>query len=139
MSDVTEDAIEVLHENAQHVIEYGVRRGDIRRLDLSPEDTQRIVDAARCLLAGDGLSPDKPVVGLDVPLTHALLRALSLRLLRQSATFEGETVLDRIECRDTFCDERIVLWFRVPAPELDDDEIAEDLAGLFAGLDKDTQ
>ena len=90
------------------------------------------------LRAGTGQSPEKPIGGLDVRLAHALLRVFRLRFIGQSARFEGDTVLDRLECRDAFLDDPVVLWFRVPAPEVDDEMMEADLAELMASLDEES-
>jgi len=137
VSELSEEVAELLAERADHVIEYSVRRRDSHQLQLSPDDVDRLVAAARHVRGGTGQSSGSPFSGLDVRLAHALLRVLRLRFVGQSARFDGDTVLDRLECTDTFLDDPVVLWFRVPAPESTDDELEEDLADILARFDED--
>ena len=112
---------EFLIEAAAHIVKYGVRKIDKHRLGLSAEDCEKLVKAAEAMVGGAGATEDRPIEGLDVPLSHRLLHVLRLEFKEQSARFEDGTVLDRLVAEDRTFGDRVAIWVRVPASEPDDD------------------
>ena len=83
--------------------------------DWAPCELEGVLSACEQIVEGRGFAADRPLEGLDVAASHALIATMHFRLEQQSAVAVERAFLDTLVCRHRMLPgHRGTLYVRVP-------------------------